>query len=1004
MSLITIAAADIAEFHPLNGEVPAKARLYANRSFKTSEGVFVAAGSEALPEFYQEFDLTLNGDIIRIEAGTAYATTNSDQPSATYNLWLYDDNDTPIGRGPVLSAQRIFPDNPVTTWDTVTELSKGVQLHDKPTWLSSAEQARLYGNILSGALKSNATIIGVSKLDVNPADFANPIAVGPNSPLVTNLAAPGTLGKIKTDVAPSDSANPVAVGNNSPRVGKDLALDYGNSFATAVTAIGANQTDLEVTAPITESADRTLPRNASLEIRSSGLVNVASGKTLHVGNFQDPGDRQVFALADATAKVVFDQGCVNRFNPAWFSGSAEGTDYTNAINNCIQSISNNGGGIIEVPDGNFLTAGGHVLPVGTIIRGRGNFGTGGSFGTVLKMSSAGSFMFKIGELTSGVRIHDLSLDGDSKATNGIYLEGSYPNTSYDIEIARCAAVRCVDGIRLNALDGSWQVEGFNIRKTIFVGNTHAGLRHNTTNGSSILDTPMFFVPDNGYGVYIDNAGTMSMYNPQFAGQGSAPTPYVAGEPAAGAAEGCIFVAGQVISLDIFNSQDEKFRDFLRHTYAFGFAGGPINIYGGAIQSLIRLEGQVSLNITGGKYWRRLIRDNASGSGLVRANGYSLFPTDLNGTAGNTSLGDTFTGSTVLVDENDSELGGRTHRLPTSFIKTAASFATPATEGIVKAFNENIGAFVNQVGYQWGQIAAGVPINTYSLGRGSDGRTKITGTQTGFTGYDFDADISTLALTRGKTTAAQITANKNDYDPGGIGYRQRWNSDATRNVTGFFPSNGSNNALIDGFEFLIINVGSFDIVLQHENAGSAAAHRFNNATGADIILSPNQQALAIYDGTTARWRVVLKNIPRQRSFVTADVPNLTNTMAVITGLTANLLAGHRYTGELIVKCNNSTAAEGIQFDFNGGTATMTSFIASLGLITSGTVVPVTLVSSALATALKYTTITGETWFSIKFSFVCNAAGTFIPRFAEGVAHTSGTATVSANSWMKVEEMN
>lgn len=131
-------------------------------------------------------------------------------------------------------------------------------------------------------------------------------------------------------------------------------------------------------------------------------------------------------------------------------------------------------------------------------------------------------------------------------------------------------------------------------------------------------------------------------------------------------------------------------------------------------------------------------------------------------------------------------------------------------------------------------------------------------------------------------------------------------------------------------------------------------------------------------------------------VTADVTNATATMANITDLSVPVLAGRHYTGRYVFKCSDSTAAEGIAFDFDGGTATMTAFAAGATLLTGGTTVAVTTVSSALATDFNWTTITGETWIAIEVAFTVNAGGTFIPRFCQGTAHTSGTATVSRGS--------
>lgn len=98
--------------------------------------------------------------------------------------------------------------------------------------------------------------------------------------------------------------------------------------------------------------------------------------------------------------------------------------------------------------------------------------------------------------------------------------------------------------------------------------------------------------------------------------------------------------------------------------------------------------------------------------------------------------------------------------------------------------------------------------------------------------------------------AQVTVNQNDY-PIGTAFFVRLSTDASRNFTGFLGG-GLGNALSE-FRFFC-NVGSFDAVLKHQDVLSAAANRLLNSTGLDITLTPNQMAFALYDGTTARWRI------------------------------------------------------------------------------------------------------------------------------------------------------
>lgn len=97
----------------------------------------------------------------------------------------------------------------------------------------------------------------------------------------------------------------------------------------------------------------------------------------------------------------------------------------------------------------------------------------------------------------------------------------------------------------------------------------------------------------------------------------------------------------------------------------------------------------------------------------------------------------------------------------------------------------------------------------------------------------------------RTTPAQITSDQNDYNPGTGGFF-RIRSDASRNVTGILAG-------VDGEMIYLANFGSFNIVLQNLNAGSAAANRILTGTGADVILVPDDTAILIYDSVTAVWR-------------------------------------------------------------------------------------------------------------------------------------------------------
>lgn len=96
------------------------------------------------------------------------------------------------------------------------------------------------------------------------------------------------------------------------------------------------------------------------------------------------------------------------------------------------------------------------------------------------------------------------------------------------------------------------------------------------------------------------------------------------------------------------------------------------------------------------------------------------------------------------------------------------------------------------------------------------------------------------------TPAQITADKNDYDPQDVSVL-RLSSDAARSVTGI--SSGSNGRLLT-----VVNAGSYAITLKHQSASSAASNRVICPEASDLKLKSNQSATLWYDAVTCRWRV------------------------------------------------------------------------------------------------------------------------------------------------------
>lgn len=97
------------------------------------------------------------------------------------------------------------------------------------------------------------------------------------------------------------------------------------------------------------------------------------------------------------------------------------------------------------------------------------------------------------------------------------------------------------------------------------------------------------------------------------------------------------------------------------------------------------------------------------------------------------------------------------------------------------------------------------------------------------------------------TPTQITANQNNYAPG-VAMFYRLSTDASRDVTGLSCSQ------VDGQMCEIWNVGSFNVVLKHQDTNSTTTNRFICTGAADITLAPDEAAKLTYDSTTGRWRV------------------------------------------------------------------------------------------------------------------------------------------------------
>ena len=137
------------------------------------------------------------------------------------------------------------------------------------------------------------------------------------------------------------------------------------------------------------------------------------------------------------------------------------------------------------------------------------------------------------------------------------------------------------------------------------------------------------------------------------------------------------------------------------------------------------------------------------------------------------------------------------------------------------------------------------------------------------------------------------------------------------------------------------------------------------------------------------------------FLTANATNDTVTPANLTDLTVSVTSGRKYVFRMVAQIDNSTDADGIRFDFDGGAATATDFRVTCKSFNNNLTTAVSQ-TTALATDITEASYVGAGTFECAGSFEPSSTSTFIPRFAMN-ADTGGTLTVFRGSHLMFNDM-
>lgn len=210
------------------------------------------------------------------------------------------------------------------------------------------------------------------------------------------------------------------------------------------------------------------------------------------------------------------------------------------------------------------------------------------------------------------------------------------------------------------------------------------------------------------------------------------------------------------------------------------------------------------------------------------------------------------------------------------------------------------------------------------------------------------------------------------------------SAATANRTVTFPD-VTGNAITSGDTGTVTNAML---------AGSIAASKL---VGTDIA-TVGTITSGIWNGTVIS-PTYGGNVKPQR--LTADVTESAAALTNLADLSQSVTSGTNYVGTLVIKCVDSVAADGVQFDLSGGTATASyTWAGAVVSVSGGADTPGTLISTALNGVMNWTTFTGESLVVIQMSITASGTGTIIPRAAQNT-HSTGTATFRKGSWFKLE---
>jgi hypothetical protein len=186
---VTVAGRDVPNW--TYGGPTATLKIYASQNFFASDGTPILGGAAGGAGFYKSVSCTVAGTTLTIASFTIDSTTDSTAPLATYTAVLFDSKGT--RRETLLAGFKVPAAAPSTTWRSLQlALGAPVRPPDNQFYTTTQTDARIADAVSVGDPATVSTLGGV-KMNVAPADAANPVALGANDPRLPTARGAATL-------------------------------------------------------------------------------------------------------------------------------------------------------------------------------------------------------------------------------------------------------------------------------------------------------------------------------------------------------------------------------------------------------------------------------------------------------------------------------------------------------------------------------------------------------------------------------------------------------------------------------------------------------------------------------------------------------------------------------------------------------------------------------------------------------------------------------------------